>query len=167
MENCNIVYLLIVHLMKCAVKINSFDLYVLYNMMVLLQGDDLIWQILSDLLSDVNQPTRLASSYAAYGEISGSYEPCWRNKTPHLLCLVMKLGFISIGTLTLRITGIGVPIIHEVPLYDIKVGVWCATSATRHIGPPPLPARPEIHTGMLTRHHFLNMCLIKRDCVPL
>ena len=55
MENCNIVYLLIVHLMKCAVKINSFDLYVLYNMMVLLQGDDLIWQILSDLLSDVNR----------------------------------------------------------------------------------------------------------------
>jgi hypothetical protein len=36
-ENCNILYLLIVHLMICAVRINSFDLYVLYNMMVLLQ----------------------------------------------------------------------------------------------------------------------------------
>jgi hypothetical protein len=31
--------------------------------------------------------------------------------------------------------GTGVLLIHEVPLHDIKLGVWCAMNAKRIIGP--------------------------------
>ena len=87
-NNCNVLCLLITHLIKCAVRINSFDLFVLYNVMVLLQ-DDLIWQILLVVLyhsSRVNQPAHPGSCYAADGEMFGPYESCCRNR-PHLFCL--------------------------------------------------------------------------------
>jgi hypothetical protein len=43
-------------------------------------------------------------------------------------------------------------LIHEMPLSDIKVGVWCATSATRDNGPIPPPATPEIHSSTFNMH---------------
>jgi len=49
----------------------------------------------------------------------------------------MKLVVISVDMLLLSMTCINLEknlmLIHEVPLHDIKVGVWCAMSATRII----------------------------------
>jgi hypothetical protein len=58
--------------------------------------------------------------------------------------------------------------IHEVPLRDVKFGVWCAMSATRIIGPVFIP-RPQIHMDMLHIfwHHFLKTCPITRETVAL
>jgi hypothetical protein len=52
----------------------------------------------------------------------------------------MEVGFVTVGMRTHRITGTDLQksptLVHKEPLYDtIKVGVWCARSATRIAGP--------------------------------
>lgn len=40
-------------------------------------------------------------------------------------------------------------VIDEVPLDDVKVGVWYATTGTKVIGSVFSPPKPLIHTSML------------------
>jgi len=42
---------------------------------------------------------------------------------------------MSILALTKRRSAHNAVVMHNVPLHDIHVGVWCAVSATRIIGP--------------------------------
>ena len=63
----------------------------------------------------------------------------------------MKFVFTTVGARNLRIrvlVCINSMFIHEVPLRDVKLGVWCAMSATRIIGPIFI-TRPQIRLDIL------------------
>ena len=64
----------------------------------------------------------------------------------------MKHGSISVDMRTLKSnkhwSAENPSLIHEVPSCDFKIGVCCATSATRDNGPIPPLATPEIHNSM-------------------
>lgn len=68
--------------------------------------------------------------------------------TPYSFCLAIKLGFISVDMQTLRIQE-NLMLIHGVPLHNVKIGVWCAISATTIIA-DILFLRPYIYTDTLT-----------------
>jgi len=58
---------------------------------------------------------------------------------PTLILVAIKLGFISANKGFLIMKEVGSPenpmLFREVSLYDFKISVWCAMSATRIIGP--------------------------------
>lgn len=104
--------------------------------------------------SCVNQPANPRRSYAADGEMSGPYEPCCRNR-PHLFCLDEAWFHLSgcVSSHNRFWSAENPALIHEMPLSDIKDGVWCATSATRDNGPIPPPS-------LLLHQKFTLVCLI-------
>jgi cobalamin synthase len=69
----------------------------------------------------------------------------------------MKLGFISVETLTLRITDAENPtLIHEVPLLYVTIGAWGAISATKIIWPILFVSSCSHITYILTTLYYLS-----------
>lgn len=81
--------------------------------------------------------------------------------TPHSFCLVTKLGFHLNWNMDWQ-NNIYWPaghfvLIHELPVHDIKVGVWYAVSVTRFIGSFLFPGDHKFtHTLQTFWLHFLN-----------
>ena len=85
-------------------------------------------------------------------DTSWNRSECWRCTNPLAFCSEMKRGLISVITWTLRITFTGLNP-HKIALHDIKVGVWCAMSATWI-------------TGAANFWHFLNRCVVTGEPMP-
>jgi hypothetical protein len=71
------------------------------------------------------------SSVTTFCEL-GSVWSVWRINRPRSLCLAVTLGSNSLDMYTIGIT---VLLRFATCVYVVKVGVWCAMSATRIIGP--------------------------------